>query len=223
VRAGGRDSVAKAAAHGGVVPLTVPADAVDAALEALSRLTGRRSASTPARPTRSPVWPRVFHGRGGGANDARLRSFWTSGFTGLDESMINPQPHARVDGQPVEAGGVEPGGFGGFVVVEVGDARRCTLGTSDSGPDHDARQRPFSARSAPVQRAVIAVVCGGTISQGSGIGNAGIASKRCPVEAAMAAARARVACTCASAISRSLGFAVPLAPISMQRLRPWLS
>ena len=41
VRAGGRDSVAEVAAHGDVVLLAVPADAVDAALHAAGSLDGK--------------------------------------------------------------------------------------------------------------------------------------------------------------------------------------
>ena len=41
VLAGGRDSVAEAAAHGEVILLAVPADAVDAALEAAGSLDGK--------------------------------------------------------------------------------------------------------------------------------------------------------------------------------------
>jgi predicted dinucleotide-binding enzyme len=41
VRAGGRDSVAEVAAHGEVVLLAVPADAVDVALEAAGSLDGK--------------------------------------------------------------------------------------------------------------------------------------------------------------------------------------
>jgi len=51
VRAGGRDSVAEVAAHGEIVLLAVPADAVDSALDAAGPLDGKGSSTPPM------TWP----------------------------------------------------------------------------------------------------------------------------------------------------------------------
>ena len=94
VRTGGRDSVAEIAAHGDVVLLAVPADAVDAALEAAGPLDGK--VLIDATNDLAGEWPSLAAHVAELAPGAKVVKAFNASFAALFENAAQEDPPANL-------------------------------------------------------------------------------------------------------------------------------